>query len=82
MGNVNGREDGNGSPSGSGLLVEEEEDEDEIITVAASSSSALMGHSPPQSPRTVQSPLKFAPQVRFPLLITVFGWIDLMSFWG
>ncbi|XP_010686626.2 SNF1-related protein kinase regulatory subunit beta-2 [Beta vulgaris subsp. vulgaris] len=62
MGNVNGREDGNGSPSGSGLLVEEEEDEDEIITVAASSSSALMGHSPPQSPRTVQSPLKFAPQ--------------------
>lgn len=70
MGNVNGREDGNGSPSGSasGLVVEEEEEEDEIggpTAVAAAAAAlppALMGHSPPRSPGPVKSPLKFGPQ--------------------
>ncbi|CAO2842400.1 SNF1-related protein kinase regulatory subunit beta-2 [Amaranthus tricolor] len=63
MGNVNGREDGNGTPSGSGLVGEEEEEEEIVsaITVAGSP-SALMGQSPPHSPRAAQSPLKFAPQ--------------------
>lgn len=66
MGNVNGREDGNGTPSGSGLVGEEEEEEEIVsaITVAGSP-SALMGQSPPHSPRAAQSPLKFAPQVSF-----------------
>ena len=70
---MNGREDGNGSPSGSasGLVVEEEE-EDEIgaptaVDAAAALPPALMGHSPPHSPGPVKSPLKFGPQVFFSL---------------
>lgn len=68
MGNVNGREDGNGisptgSGSGSGLLLEEEEDEDEIVdlvsTAAPHPPTHFIAHSPPHS---AKSPLKFAPQ--------------------
>ncbi|KAK4259153.1 hypothetical protein QN277_005513 [Acacia crassicarpa] len=63
MGNVNAREDGNGSPSG----VEEEGggsgSVQEAISASNNVSSELMGQSPPTSPRATQSPLMFAPQV-------------------
>jgi hypothetical protein len=71
MGNVNGREDGSGSPSGGeeggveggggGGCLEE--------GMAAPggahgvSPPDLMGQSPPHSPRATQSPLMFTPQV-------------------
>lgn len=71
MGNVNGREDLNGSsPSG----AEDEEEERGFDSVGDCMSlpdgvlhpappSELMGHSPPASPRATQSPLMFTPQV-------------------
>lgn len=75
MGNVNGRDDVNGSPSET--EGEEEEDDDEAAAVAPThgvadcmsanpgyrAPSDMMGHSPPASPRTTQSPFMFAPQV-------------------
>ncbi|KAK8362156.1 hypothetical protein V6Z11_A03G086000, partial [Gossypium hirsutum] len=56
MGNVNGREDGNNSPSG----IEEEETR---ANSALEAMAAPMGHSPPQSPTSTHSPLMFTPQV-------------------
>jgi len=79
MGNVNGREDGNGSPTGSGfgsasgLVVEEEEDEiggPKAVDAAATLPTALIGRSPPHSPGPAKSPLKFGPQVLLPLLLS------------
>ncbi|QCD77244.1 5'-AMP-activated protein kinase [Vigna unguiculata] len=76
MGNVNGRDDVNGSPSETD--GEEEEDDDEAAASAPTHAVAdcmsanpgyrappsdMMGHSPPASPRTTQSPFMFAPQV-------------------
>ncbi|KAG2395613.1 SNF1-related protein [Vigna angularis] len=76
MGNVNGRDDVNGTPSET-EGEEEEEDDDEAAAVAPAhgvadcmsanpgyrAPSDMMGHSPPASPRTTQSPFMFAPQV-------------------
>ncbi|TYH49806.1 hypothetical protein ES332_D10G160600v1 [Gossypium tomentosum] len=56
MGNVNGREDGNNSPSG----IEEEETR---ANSALEAMAAPMGHSPPHSPTSTHSPLMFTPQV-------------------
>ncbi|KAL1178001.1 hypothetical protein V6Z11_A03G068200 [Gossypium hirsutum] len=55
MGNVNGREDGNNSPSG----IEEEETR---ANSALEAMAAPMGHSPPHSPTSTHSPLMFTPQ--------------------
>lgn len=76
MGNVNGREDGSRSPSDSGVVIEEEEDDDEFVSSDAAA-PPLMAHSPPHTPISVQSPLKFAPQVlfhRFILCIWLSNW--------
>lgn len=78
MGNVNGREDGNGNQSGvdeegGGVSVQEEG----MVSHGHSrgESSELMGQSPPHSPRATHSPLMFTPQVSlsfyFPLFISV-----------
>ena len=72
MGNVNGREDGDGSPSGAeeegvegGDGVGSGLDEGMAAPSAALGVSPpdLMGQSPPHSPRATQSPLMFTPQV-------------------
>ncbi|KAL1178322.1 hypothetical protein V6Z11_A03G089800 [Gossypium hirsutum] len=55
MGNVNGREDGNNSPSG----IEEEKTR---ANSALEAMAAPMGHSPPHSPTSTHSPLMFTPQ--------------------
>ena len=76
MGNVNAREDGNGSPTGAegeaggGSVQESMFAQDEVGTThggyhAQGVSSELMGLSPPTSPRATQSPLIFTPQVSF-----------------
>ncbi|XP_015879914.2 SNF1-related protein kinase regulatory subunit beta-2 [Ziziphus jujuba] len=66
MGNVNGREDGNGNQSGvdeevGGVSVQEEG----MVShgPARGESSELMGQSPPHSPRATHSPLMFTPQL-------------------
>ncbi|XP_022132781.1 SNF1-related protein kinase regulatory subunit beta-2-like [Momordica charantia] len=76
MGNVNGREDEDGNPSGA-----DEEDEEvggrprglpdglaappdaHLGYHAGDPPGELMGHSPPHSPRAIPSPLMFTPQV-------------------
>ncbi|KAJ7967835.1 SNF1-related protein kinase regulatory subunit beta-2 [Quillaja saponaria] len=72
MGNVNGREDGDGSTSAAeeegvssvqeGMVAPDVVDQ-QIGYHAHRASSELMGQSPPHSPRATQSPLMFAPQV-------------------
>lgn len=64
MGNSNGREDGLGSPadfdedgSGDGAV-----DNNELLEASLPPPEA-MAHSPPYSPRAIQSPLMFTPQV-------------------
>jgi len=73
MGNVNGRDDVNGTPS----ETEGEEEDDEPAAAATThgvvdcmsanpgyrAPSDMMGHSPPASPRATQSPFMFTPQV-------------------
>lgn len=70
MGNVNGREDGGGSPSG----VEESggggggggggrESNNSVQEEGMVAPDGLMGQSPPHSPRATHSPLMFTPQV-------------------
>ncbi|KAK7860061.1 SNF1-related protein kinase regulatory subunit beta-2 [Quercus suber] len=76
MGNVNGREDGDGSPSGAeeegveggdgvGIGIDGGLDEGMAAPSVALGVSPpdLMGQSPPHSPRATQSPLMFTPQV-------------------
>ncbi|XP_028754927.1 SNF1-related protein kinase regulatory subunit beta-2-like [Neltuma alba] len=63
MGNVNAREDGNGSPSGAEEEGGGSGSVQEAISATNNVSSELMGQSPPTSPRATQSPLMFAPQV-------------------
>lgn len=63
MGNVNGREDGNGSPSGAEEEGGGSGSVQEAISASNNVSSELMGQSPPTSPRATQSPLMFTPQV-------------------
>lgn len=79
MGNVNGREDGGGSPSAVGVEEEGGGDggggshganqnmasrhESHASYHPSGGSHELMGQSPPHSPRATQSPLMFAPQV-------------------
>lgn len=79
MGNVNGREDGGGSPSAVGVEEEGGGDggggsagphqnmvsrpESHASYHPSGGSSELMRQSPPHSPRATQSPLMFAPQV-------------------
>ncbi|XP_061344358.1 SNF1-related protein kinase regulatory subunit beta-2-like [Gastrolobium bilobum] len=70
MGNVNGRDDVNGTQSGTEEEEEEEEGCDSVSDgmsapdgVGNPAPSELMGQSPPASPRATQSPLMFAPQV-------------------
>lgn len=73
MGNVNGREDGGGSPSGvgeedgGGIRGGQEDmagqDGPHVSYHAHGGPPELMGQSPPQSPRAAQSPLMFTPQV-------------------
>ena len=77
MGNVNGREDGDGSPSGAeeegvegggggvGIGIDGGLDEGMAVPSVALGVSPpdLMGQSPPHSPRATQSPLMFTPQV-------------------
>ncbi|XP_030456980.1 SNF1-related protein kinase regulatory subunit beta-2 [Syzygium oleosum] len=70
MGNVNGREDGLGSPSGvdeeggggDGSAQDSMGAADEAL-VGYPAPAELMGQSPPHSPRATQSPLMFTPQV-------------------
>lgn len=70
MGNVNGREDGLGSPSGvdeeggggDGSARDSMGAADEAL-VGYPAPAELMGQSPPHSPRATQSPLMFTPQV-------------------
>ncbi|KAM1033673.1 hypothetical protein ACFX2I_037066 [Malus domestica] len=66
MGNVNGREDGGGSPSAAeedsgaaGILQEGPAHGGRLVH----GSAELMGQSPPHSPRATHSPLMFTPQV-------------------
>ncbi|KAI4343197.1 hypothetical protein MLD38_027728 [Melastoma candidum] len=67
MGNVNGREDGIGSPTG----VDEEAGGDGVGSAPDGMSALdeplggemMGGQSPPQSPRATQSPLMFTPQL-------------------
>jgi len=74
MGNVNGRDDVNGTPSGTEGEEEEAGEEGGSDSVADCMSSnpghrapsELMGHSPPASPRATQSPFMFTPQVNSP----------------
>ena len=73
MGNVNGREDGVGSPSGAeeqgvegGVGVGIGGLEEGMAAPCGAhgvSPPDLMGQSPPHSPRATQSPLMFTPQV-------------------
>ncbi|KAF7840516.1 SNF1-related protein kinase regulatory subunit beta-2 [Senna tora] len=63
MGNVNAREDGNGSPSGAEEEGGGSGSVQEGISASNAVSSELMGQSPPTSPRATQSPLMFTPQV-------------------
>jgi len=81
MGNVNGREDGSGSPSGGEEGgVEEGGGGGGLEEGMAAPGGAhgvsppdLMGQSPPHSPRATQSPLMFTPQVSsFSLSPTLF----------
>lgn len=66
MGNVNGREDGGGSPSapeeesGGGTA---QEGHPHPHPHGGGAASELMGQSPPHSPRATHSPLMFTPQV-------------------
>ncbi|XP_059663541.1 SNF1-related protein kinase regulatory subunit beta-2 [Cornus florida] len=62
MGNVNGREDGGGSPS-EGSVGGAQDDMAAHVSYHAHGDGELMGQSPPPSPRAAQSPLMFTPQV-------------------
>jgi len=67
MGNVNGREeDFNGTLSSASSTSSEVSDSMSAPdgVVENPSPVELMGHSPPASPRTTQSPLMFTPQVK------------------
>ncbi|XP_015958971.1 SNF1-related protein kinase regulatory subunit beta-2 isoform X1 [Arachis duranensis] len=63
MGNVNEREEMNGTHTGA--EEEEQEGAESVVSDGAANlpSSDLMGHSPPASPRATHSPLMFTPQV-------------------
>lgn len=67
MGNVNGREDGGGSPSApeedSGAGTAQEGHHPHPHPHGGGAASELMGQSPPHSPRATHSPLMFTPQV-------------------
>ncbi|KAK7303417.1 hypothetical protein RJT34_14323 [Clitoria ternatea] len=67
MGNVNGRDDVNGTPSVTEEEEEEEDGEEQQEEEGANDNhpvpSELMGPSPPASPRATQSPFMFTPQV-------------------
>lgn len=81
MGNVNGREDGGGSPSapeeesGGGTA---QEGHPHPHPHGGGAASELMGQSPPHSPRATHSPLMFTPQVSsFSLLLLLLLLLDL-----
>lgn len=83
MGNVNAREDGNGSPSRADEESGNSGSVQEAISASNAVSSELMGQSPPTSPRATQSPLMFTPQVSFfPFFLFLVFWvIVLMGFY-
>lgn len=86
MGNVNGREDGSGSPSGGeeGGVEEGGGGLEEGMAAPGGAHGVsppdLMGQSPPHSPRATQSPLMFTPQVSsFSLSLTLLFSVILFS---